>query len=121
MCPIFQDLKPFFKIRGLICWNGQNIDGFIKAGIGIQVVTKFYAYALQVRNNIILFEIFCAIESHVLRHVGQTLLIIILHDGSNLDDQAQFHFFPWLFVLPYIISKPVVQFASDYFSIKRKF
>jgi len=121
MCPIFQDLKPFFKIRGLVCWNGQNIDGFIKAGIGIQVVTKFDPYALQVRNNVIFLEIFCAIESHVLGHVRQTLLIIILHDGANLYDQAQFYFFLWLFIFPYIIGKTVLELTGDYFSIKREF
>jgi len=77
-------------------------------------------YALQIGNNVILFEIFGPIECHVFCHVRQTLLIIILHDGTCLDNEAQFHFFLRLFVLPYIIGKAIIKFTCGYFCIKRK-
>ncbi len=119
MRPVFQYLQTFFYQFWFIGGYRKDINCFIKTCIGIQVGTKLYADALQVVYQFILRKAFGAIKVHVFHEMGKAQLVIIFHDGSGVDHQAQFHSLFGFTVMPYVISHTIGQPANFYFRINR--
>ncbi len=50
------------------------VNSLVDAGVGIQVATKLHADRLAIADEVVAWEIVCAIEAHMLKEVSQTTL-----------------------------------------------
>ena len=58
MRPVFQHLEPFLKVACLVCGNGENVYGFIKTSVCVEVAPESNADVLQERDDLVFFEVF---------------------------------------------------------------
>ena len=79
MCPIFQHFHAHGDVFGVDTWNRKDVHRFIERGVRIQIRTELQPHRLQIRDQLVLFEVGRAIESHVLQQMGQAFLVIVFH------------------------------------------
>ena len=65
--------------------NSRNVvDGLVGAGIGVEVLTKFHADRLKPGYELIAGEVLGSVEAHMLQEVGETALVVVLKNRSDL-------------------------------------
>ena len=85
LCPVLQHQKTLFNMLRVLGGNRQYVHRLVEAGVGVQVGTKLQAYGLQVRHQLVLFEMGGAIKSHVLDHMGQPQLVFVFQNRSGFN------------------------------------
>lgn len=89
MGPVLEDqeggLEDFGGIRGDL----EHVDRFVEAGEGVEVGPEAHADRLHEIDELLLGEVPGPVEGHVLDHVGQAQLVLVLEDRAGVDDQAQ--------------------------------
>ena len=84
VAPILEDEHAGIHCRGAGGRHiGEVINGFVDAGIGIQVSAILHTDALQVILQGIALEVVGTVEGEVLQKVSQTALVIILIDRTH--------------------------------------
>ena len=71
-----------------VSWHCINIiNGIVKTGSGIQVLSEFHTNSFQIRNYSFSFavirEIFGTVKSHMFQEVSQTTLILFFLHGTH--------------------------------------
>ena len=67
----------------------QHIGGLVKAGEGVGVSAEGQTQALKDAQHLVFRHVLGAVEGHVLHEVGQTLLVVALHQRAGVDAQAE--------------------------------
>ena len=66
----------------------QFINGFLEGGVGIGVGPEGHAEPLEELDHFVSREMGGAIEGHVLKEVGEALLVVLFHEGTRPDIEA---------------------------------
>ena len=111
MGPVFQHREALVDVTALVGGDRQDVDGFVEAGVGVQVGAPLDPDRLQVRHQFVFLEVGRAIEGHMLDEVGQPLLVVVFEHRAGLDHQAQFELLFRLAVLLDVVGQAVGQFA----------
>ena len=90
---------------------GQLIRGLLHAGRRIDVPAEMGALVLKIGNNPLPGEVLGAVQAHVLQEMGQTILVRILLDGTDIGQEIEVRPLRRLLIVPDIIDKAVLQFA----------
>ena len=69
------------------------------------------ALVLKIGNDPLPGEVLGAVQAHVLQEMGQTILVRILLDGTDIGQEIEVRPLRWLLIVPDIIDKAVLQFA----------
>ena len=109
--PVFQHLEALFDIAGLAGGDGEDVHRFIETRVGVEVVAEAHADVLQEGYDLVLLEVFGAVEGHVFGHVGEALLVVVFHDRPDLHDEPELHFLFGFLVFADVIGQSVVQLA----------
>ena len=67
----------------------EHEDGLVEARVGVRVRAEARADRLQERDELARPEMLRAVEGHVLEHVGEAALVLLLEHGARVDGQAQ--------------------------------
>ena len=110
--PVFQHLEALLHHFRVVGGDGQDVHSFVERGVGIEVGAKFDADRLQVRYQLVAFEIGGAVEGHVLGEVGQALLVVVFEHGTGFDHQPQFELVFGARVFMDVVSEAVGQLAG---------
>ena len=99
----------------------ETIDGLVDGGISVDVTTEIHTHGLEIIDDSFAREMLGTIERHVLQEVRQTVLMILLEDGTHgLCDMELSTLFR-LLVMTDVISQSVVQLAVTNLRVDRQF
>ncbi len=110
--PVLQHQKTFADMLGIVGRQGQDVDRFVEAGVGVQVSPEFQANGLQVGHQFVFLEMGGTIKCHVLGKVRYPELVLVFQYGTRLDHQAQFQPLFRSAVLLDVIGQPVRQLSN---------
>ena len=119
LSPLAQDLEARLEQPGLVGRYFEHVDGFVEAGVGVDVGTEAHAGRLEIVDQLETGEVLRAVECHVLDEVGQTLLIVVLLHRAGVDDQPQLGPLGRLSVDPDVVGEAVVEPADGEVRIDR--
>ena len=92
----------------------QHVDRLVEAGVRVDVRPEAHADALQVVEQLRLFEVLRAVERHVLDEVGQPELVVVLEHRTGTDDEAQEGAVLGPAVLPHVVPEAVVELSGEH-------
>ena len=118
--PVLQDLKRRLQDGGIVHGHAQHVDGFVEAGVGVDVGAELHPDRLQIVDQLLLLEVPGAVERHVLGKVGQAKLVLVLQDGAGVHQQAELGAVLRSAVLAHIVAQSVVELANGYGRIPRE-
>ena len=95
------------------------IDGFVDAGIGVQVGAELHADALAILHHAIAREMLRTVETHMFEEVRQTALRFVFQDGAHFLGDIEIGLALRLFVVPDVIGQSVVEFTDLHVRIHR--
>ena len=78
MCPIFENQQRPIHHLGFVGGNGEHINRFVKARVGVEVRPPTHTQRLDEREHVLFGKMSCAVKGHVLHQMGQPLLVIVL-------------------------------------------
>ena len=110
--PVLQDLEGSRKDFGIVHRRLQHVDGLVETRIGIDVGAELHADRLQIIDQLLFFEVFGAVERHVLNEMRQSELILVFDDRPHIHDQTQFRTVLRSVVLLHEVAQPVVKLAD---------
>ena len=102
---------------------GRNIKheySPVKTCVSVYVRSELDSVLLQEVHHLILRVFLCAIEGHVLKEMGQSQLVFILHYRAGLDHQPQIDLILGISVGPYVVCKSVGKPADSYGTVRKK-
>ena len=67
----------------------QHIGGLVEAGEGVGVGAEGQTQPFKNAHHLVLGHVLGAVEGHMLHEVGQTLLVVALHQRTGVDAQAE--------------------------------
>ena len=84
---VAHDVKAELERVGFVVGQVEHVDGFVKGGVGVGVGTEGDAEALHLGDELAgIGEVACEpFEHHVLQEVGDSSLVIALHQGTGGD------------------------------------
>ena len=88
MGPVLQNLEGLFEDLRRVGGDREHVDSFVEARVGVDVRAQLHANR-QVIHQLLLGEVLCAVERHVLHEVGQSQLIVIFQHGAGFHDEPQ--------------------------------
>ena len=91
---------------------GNVINGFIDAGIGIQVFTEAYTNRFQIVNQSLTGEVGGTVEAHVFQEVSQASLVFFFEDGTYLLCDVEIGTVFWQFIVTDVVCQSVFQFTD---------
>ncbi len=119
LCPVLKNLKAVANKFAIIGRQLQLINGFVEAGIRVDIGTKADPIFLQVVNQAVVGIVRRAIEGHMLQKMRQPTLLFVLQDRSHLVDQIHINTFLGFGILADIIGESIGQFTITDAFVKR--
>ena len=87
------------------------VNGLVDTGIGIQVGAKFHTNAATILYQGVALEVVAAVESHVLKEVGQSALTLVFLYRAHLLRDVEVGTMLRPVIIPDIIGKAITQFT----------
>ena len=112
--PIVEDKQT--RVDNLLLLNRHVhyvVHRLISAGVCVQVHAKLNALRLQPRQNQLVREVFRAIETHVLKEVSQTILVLVFLHRTHLLGDMEVSLSFWIFIMAYIVRQSIRQFSDS--------
>ena len=107
--PLGEDLESLVHDCGAVRRDREHVNRFVKAGERVDVRAVTHADRFQVAGYLISRESLRPAKRHVLEHVRESALIIVLEHGAGVDHQSQLGAFFWSVVLTDVVAHPVRQ------------
>ena len=87
--PVLEDEERAVDDRRILGRNLQLEDGLVEAGVRVDVRAEAHADRLHERDDPLIREVLRAVERHVLDHVGEPALVLVLEDRAGADDEPE--------------------------------
>ena len=88
------------------------VDRLVPAGSGVEVGAEFHAHGFQILRELLAREVLGAVESHVFEEVGESLLGVVLLDGSHVVQDVEIGLSLRLFVVTDVVGHPILQLSG---------
>ena len=90
----------------------EHVLGGFYTGGSVDIAAELGANVLQVLEHLLAGEILEAVETHMLKEVGQTVLVRSLLDCSDMCREVELGTLCRLVVMPDVVSHAIVQLAD---------
>ena len=107
---------PFPDKRNIV----QHILSLVDAGRSIDIASEGGSDALEPVQQSLAWEILSAVEAHVLKEMGETILVRSFLDCTDVGSKVEFRPRSRFVVVPYVISQAVVKLAFPHCRIIRQ-
>ena len=107
--PAVEDLDTHLHHLGVVGGHVDIVDGLVERSVGVDVAAELHTVLLQFLDHGVVGVAFDAVEGHVLTEVGQTLLVVALHDGTGVTDQTELNHVLRFLVVADVVGEAVVQ------------
>ena len=94
------------------------VDGLVEPRVGVDVAAELHTVLLQLVDHSVSGVALDAVEGHVLAEVGETLLVVALHDGTGVGDQAELDHVLRFLVVADIVGETVFELAVADFLVQ---
>ena len=88
------------------------VHRFVLGGVGVEVAAESDTVFFQGRNNSFAGKVFCTLEGHVLQEMRQTVLCVVLKQGTGVADDVETGTLFGLFVVTEVVGDAVGQLAN---------
>ena len=107
------DVQAGRQIVRIVQRNRQDVDGFVKAGIGVEVCAELHAHFFQGINHLIARIARGAVEHHVFQKVCHAALVFVLVDRTGAYRQTQLDHARRLGVAQDVVFQTVFQLTAS--------
>ena len=95
------------------------VAGLLLCSECVEVSTKLHTHLLQVVDQHLVGQVLCAVESHMLQEVGQTLLVVLLLNSTYVVQNVELGLLFGLGIATNIVGHTVVQLTGSYCGVGR--
>ncbi len=85
---VAEELHALVDHGGVALGQLEFVNGLVEGGVGVGVVPEAHPEALEVFDHLAGGEVLRPVEGHVLEEVGETLLVVVLHERPGIDEEA---------------------------------
>ena len=107
--PVLDHLECGVDDRFVIGGKLQEVDGLFVGCVGVHIPPEGHTDAFEVVDQRLFGEALGAVEHHVFEEVGQPQLVVILLDGTGVDDQHQGGAVGRFGIVTDVVGQPVIQ------------
>ena len=115
---VVEDLDTHLHHLGVVGGHVDIVDSLVERGVGVDVATELHTVLLQFLDHGVVGIALDAVEGHVLTEVGQTLLVVALHDRTGVADQAELNHVLRLLVVADVVGETIVELAVADFLVQ---
>ena len=99
----------------------QTIYRLVNRGVGIDVTAEVDTYRLKIVDDSLALKMLGTVEGHMLQEVGQTVLVVLLQDGTYRLRDVELATLFGLLVVTDVVGQSVVQLAVANLRVHRQF
>jgi hypothetical protein len=111
--PVLEDEERTVEHARLVGRHRQHEHRLVERRVRVDVGAEAHAERLKERDRLLLREVACAVERHVLDDVREPLLVVLFEDGSGPDDEPQLRALLGFRVGADVIPQPVGERRPD--------
>lgn len=119
--PVVENEQTGILHAGTSCRHGRDIvHCLVNRGVGIQILSKFYAYGFAPVNDAVAGEVVGAVKAHVLQKVSQTALRVVFENRTDFLGNEEVGLALRRFVVADVVSQSVIKLAITDSGVDRK-
>ena len=99
----------------------EHVLCLLKACRGVDVTAELGTDTLQILKQFLVGEILCTVETHVLKEVGKTVLVVLLLESTYICRQVELGTLCRLRIVTDVIGKSVLELANSYIRVNRQY